>query len=258
LIPDTAIWKPFDPAKTAKKTSLAHIPGTAGGAYLSGYHAEGHMSIAERFERGSVRGFVHHPEEASGDGVVLAHGAGANCDAKVLVGVADQLCRAGFHVLRIDLPFRQKRPSGPPSPATRGDDIAGLREASQAIRTLAPARIVLGGHSYGGRMSSMLAAQESGVADGLLLLSYPLHPPTKRDQLRTEHFKDVLVPTLFVHGTRDPFGLPEEMRAAIGLFGAPVLYSEVPGAGHDLRSGKFDVQELVVRPLRVLLAGDHK
>ena len=101
----------------------------------------------------------------------------------------------------------------------------------------------------------MLVAEDNSIADALLLLSYPLHPPTKRDQLRTAHFASVTTPALFVHGTRDPFGLPEEMGEALKLLSGRALYSEVGGAGHDLRSGKFDVQGLVVQPLMTLLGG---
>jgi predicted alpha/beta-hydrolase family hydrolase len=209
--------------------------------------------LAERFAQGSVRGFLHRPATPSGDGVVLAHGAGANCEAKVLVAVAEGLAAAGFAVLRIDLPFRQQRPSGPPFPAAAAADRAGLREAGDAMRAIAGRRIVLGGHSYGGRMSSLLAAEDPAVSDALLLLSYPLHPPTKREQLRTAHFPDLRTPALFVHGTRDPFGLPEEMREALKLLGAPATYSEVAGAGHDLKSGKFKVDAVVVQPLLTML-----
>jgi uncharacterized protein len=210
--------------------------------------------MVERLQRGSVCGFLHLAESGSGagsiDGVVLAHGAGANCEAKVLVAVAEGLCAAGFHVLRIDLPFRQKRPSGPPFPTMASADREGLREAASELRSVVGGRVVIGGHSYGGRQASMLSAEDASVADALLLLSYPLHPPRAKDQLRTAHFPQIRVPTLFVHGTRDPFGLPEEMASAIKLLGGPVAYSEAPGSGHDLRSGKFDIAELVVKPLR--------
>lgn len=211
------------------------------------------MSMAERFEGSGVKGFLHRPGAEAQDGVVLAHGAGANCQAKVLVAVAEALCAAGLFVLRIDLPFRQKRPSGPPSPATGAEDRAGLRQAVAAMRSMANGKVVLGGHSYGGRMSSMVVAEDAGLADALVLMSYPLHPPTKRDQLRTSHFPEVRTPVLFVHGTRDPFGLPEEMRDAVKLLAGTVVYNEVTGAGHDLRSGKFAVSELLVAPLLSLL-----
>ena len=81
----------------------------------------------------------------------------------------------------------------------------------------------------GGRQSSMLAAEQSEVCDGLLLLSYPLHPPRKPEQLRTQHLPDVRTPALFVHGTRDPFGLPDEMEQARSLLKGPAVLSQVEG-----------------------------
>lgn len=99
----------------------------------------------------------------------------------------------------------------------------------------------------------MLAAEAPEVCDALLLLSYPLHPPRKPEQLRTEHLKDVRTPTLFVHGARDPFGSPEEMESARRLLAGPAVLSLVPGAGHDLASGKFDLANLAIGPLRSLL-----
>ena len=83
-----------------------------------------------------------------------------------------------------------------------------------------PGRVFLGGHSYGGRQSTMLCADQPGLVDGLLLLSYPLHPPRKPDQLRVQHLPKLQTPALFVHGTRDPFGSPEEMEAALSLIPA--------------------------------------
>jgi uncharacterized protein len=113
--------------------------------------------------------------------------------------------------------------------------------------------VVLGGHSYGGRQSSMLAAEDPTVADVLLLFSYPLHPPRTPDRLRTGHLPKISTPTLFVHGTKDPFGSIEEMRAAIKLFRGLVALSEVPAAAHDLAGGKFDITNLVLKPLYNLL-----
>jgi predicted alpha/beta-hydrolase family hydrolase len=95
----------------------------------------------------------------------------------------------------------------------------------------------------------MLAAEDASVADALLLMSYPLHPPRKRDQLRTGHFPDLRTPVLFVHGTRDPFGSPEEMAEAVRVIPRPVAYSEVKGAGHELGGGKFDVAAVILEPL---------
>lgn len=212
------------------------------------------MSSVKAIERGQVRGFLHAPEAASSDGVVLAHGAGGDCNAKLLVVAADALCEAGFIVLRINLPFRQARPQGPPFPATAAADRCGIEDAAVMVRSIAGGRVVIGGHSYGGRQATMLAAEDASVADALLLLSYPLHPPRKPDQPRTAHFPDVRTTAVFVHGTRDPFGSPEEMRTALRLLGGQSIYSEIDGAGHDLRSGKFDIHERLIKPLRDALA----
>ena len=80
----------------------------------------------------------------------------------------------------------------------------------------------------------MLCADEAGLADGLVLLSYPLHPPRKPDQLRTQHFSRLQTPAIFVHGTRDPFGTIAEMEAALKLIPGKTLLLPVEGAGHDL------------------------
>src|SRR4051794_34708091 len=103
----------------------------------------------------TVRGYLHKPQGAAGDAVVLAHGAGSDSKSRLLVVVAEALCQAGFVVLRYDLPFRQIRPHGPPMPGHAARDRAGLRAAGDFIRQFAKGRVVMGGHSYGGRQSSM-------------------------------------------------------------------------------------------------------
>jgi predicted alpha/beta-hydrolase family hydrolase len=195
---------------------------------------------------------LHQPANPNGHGVVLTHGAGADCNSRLLIAVAEALSEAGFLVQRYNLPFRQHRPNGPPIPAHAAADREGLREAARSMRELVEGRIILGGHSYGGRQSSMLAAEDPSVADGLLLLSYPLHPPRRPDQLRTAHLPDLRTPSLFVHGTRDPFGSIEELTQAIKLIPVPVTLKQIESAGHDLAHGKFDVKGLIVQPLSLM------
>src|SRR4029077_5173113 len=132
-----------------------------------------------------VRGFLHRPANPNGDGLVLTHGAGSNCQAPILVALAETLAPAGYIVLRCDLPYRQDRPYGPPGPGEAERNRAGLKNAITAIKGLAAGRIFLGGPSYGGRQASMLCAEHPEQSAGLLLLSYPLHPPRKPDQPRT-------------------------------------------------------------------------
>ncbi|HEY1465343.1 MAG TPA: alpha/beta fold hydrolase [Terriglobales bacterium] len=181
-----------------------------------------------------IRGFLHHPENPNGTGLVLTHGAGANCRSSLLVAVAEAFANAGFTVLRFDLPFRQLRPFGPPHPGQSGRDREGLKRAVEALRQKVSGRIFLSGHSYGGRQATMLCADEPGVADGLLLLSYPLHPPRKPEQLRTQHFPKLQTKSLFIHGTRDPLGLINEMEEALKLIPGQKLLVPIEGASHDL------------------------
>jgi predicted alpha/beta-hydrolase family hydrolase len=198
------------------------------------------------FGQGSVRGFLHTPADSASSGLVLTHGAGGNCEAPLLVAIANAFCRAGLSVLRCDLPFRQRKRFGPPAPATAGENRAGLRDAVNAMRTLGCSQVYLGGHSYGGRQASILLAEEPGLVDALLLLSYPLHPPNKPNQLRTDHFSKLSLPATFVHGTQDPFGSIEEMRAALRMIPGKAQLIVVERAGHDLARGKFDLDRLVV------------
>jgi len=117
--------------------------------------------------------------------------------------------------------------------------------------------VFLGGHSYGGRQASILAAEDRASSNGLLLLSYPLHPPNKPSQLRTAHFSDLEAPALFVHGTNDPFGSIAEMTAALRLISAPAKLVPIEGAGHDLARGRFDINELILTEFRKLTAPKH-
>ncbi len=186
-----------------------------------------------------------HRSASPGDVLVLTHGAGSNCRAPLLIAAAEEFAASGITVLRIDLPFRQERSFGPPRPAHAARDREGLRNAVAAARRLGPGQIFLGGHSYGGRQATMLCAEEPELVTGLLLLSYPLHPPGKPEQLRTQHFPLLKTPALFVHGTRDGFGSIEEMQSALTLIPVKRALLEVEGAGHDLGfKGKSRQDEL--------------
>ena len=192
----------------------------------------------------------------------MTHGAGGNAQAPLLRALADTAAEAGYTVLRCDLPYRQVRSFGPPGPADAARDRAGLKNAIAALQALmggdfregeeaASGKLYLGGHSYGGRQSSMLCAEEPGLLAGLLLLSYPLHPPRRPDQQRTQHLPDLRTPTLFVHGTRDPFATTGELERAMKMIPARTKLLTVEGAGHDLGfKGKAKKEELPATILR--------
>ena len=197
----------------------------------------------------AVRGFLHSPANPNGDALILTHGAGSDCTVPLLVALGEIFAEHGYVVLRSDLPFRQERRTGPPLPGNAERDRAGLRNAVAALRKTVAGRIFLGGHSYGGRQSTLLCAAErelvqpdsvksdavkSELVSGLLVLSYPLHPPRKPQQLRVQHLPNLRTTSLFVHGTRDPFGSVEEMANALRLVPAKTELMKVEGAGHDL------------------------
>lgn len=186
-----------------------------------------------------VRGFLHSPANPRSDALVLTHGAGSNSNAPLLVALSEIFAQHGFAVLRCELPFRQERRTGPPFSGNAERDRAGLRNAvsgmsKEMMRKEFTGRIFLGGHSYGGRQATMMCAAEPNLVSGLLLLSYPLHPPGKPEQLRTQHWRDLRMPSLFVQGTRDPFGSVEEFRTALPLIAARTEFMTVEGVGHDL------------------------
>ena len=179
----------------------------------------------------AIGAIAHRPAGDPAGVLLLTHGAGGNRDSPLLVHLCDEWAGRGWLALRYNLPYRRRRPKGPPSGSAA--DRAGVAEAIAAARALSGGPLIVGGHSYGGRLTSMVVA-DGAEADGLTLFSYPLHPPGKPDRLRIEHFGSIRTPTVFTHGTRDPFGTIDELRAAARLIPAPVEIVEITGARHDL------------------------
>ena len=207
------------------------------------------------FNEDSVRGFLHEPQHPSSRGIVLTHGAGGNAKMPLLVLLAEAFCEAGYQVLRCDMAFRQRKAGGPPSPSTAAADRASLCDAVEVMRRmLQGGTVILGGQSYGGRQSTMLAAEQPGLVEALLLLSYPLHPPGKPDKPRTAHFPSLRTSALFVHGANDPFGMIDEMTEALKMIPARHELIEVAGAGHDLGGKKVAMAGVVVEKLGALAA----
>jgi predicted alpha/beta-hydrolase family hydrolase len=168
-------------------------------------------------------------------GLLLTPGAGADRDSPALVAVEQALTdlEPPLPVRRADFPYRLE---GRRMPDRAPVAVAHLRaEATGWAGELgAPTdRLLLGGRSYGGRMCSMAVA-EGLPAAGLVLLSYPLHPPGRPERLRVEHFGQIEVPTLFVSGDKDPFGTPDELAEHVAAIPGPVTTVTLSGA-HDMR-----------------------
>ncbi|WP_029118164.1 alpha/beta family hydrolase [Mycobacterium sp. URHB0044] len=193
----------------------------------------------------AIAGVAHQPKGTPKGAVALTHGAGGNRNSPLLIRLCDEWARRGFLAVRYDLPYRRRRPKGPPSGSAAGDR-AGIAEAVALLRTVTDGPVLAGGHSYGGRMTSMAVADEETAVDVLALSSYPLHPPGKPERARTEHLPRISAPTVFTHGTADPFGTIDELRAAAALLPGPSEIVEITGARHDLGSKKVDVPALAV------------
>lgn len=191
-----------------------------------------------------IAGTAHEPDGTPAGVVALTHGAGGSRESPMLKALCDEWARRGWLAVRYNLPYRRRRPKGPPS-GSSATDIAGIVEAVAVVRRLADGPVIAGGHSYGGRLTSMAVADGLEL-DVLTLFSYPLHPPGKPERARTEHLPRITVPTVFTHGTADPFGTLEEIRPAGALINAATTIVEVTGARHDLGSKKMDVPALAV------------
>jgi uncharacterized protein len=164
--------------------------------------------------------------------LLLTPGAGADRTHHTLVAIEQAI--APLPCERVDFPYRK---AGKRAPDRAPVAIASLvADAAELVATahIRPKRLVLGGRSFGGRMCSMAVA-EGLPAAGLVLLSYPLHPPSRPDVLRTDHFAALDLPCLFVSGERDPFGSPAEFEAAVAAIPGPVTQVWLPG-GHDPRN----------------------
>lgn len=177
------------------------------------------------------------PKRAADRAVLLAHGAGADMHAKALVVVADALAAVGVPTLRFNYPYRT---AGRRSPDRAAVLLDATREAAHELarRAKVPtARLVLGGRSMGGRYCSLLAADadDPWPALGLVLLGYPLHAPGKPDAIRDEHFTRLRMPTLFVSGTNDAFGSPDELKRSARRVRGKVRWHWIPTADHGFK-----------------------
>ena len=150
-------------------------------------------------------------------------------------------------VARHDFPYRL---AGKPFPDKAPVLIASVKENVRAFAEslgVSSSQIVIGGRSMGGRMCSMAVADEVDplVVAGLVLVSYPLHPPKKPDTLRIEHLPRVSIPTLCVSGTKDNFGTPQELRDAFSVVAGDVTWSWVDNGRHELGKSDADVAERI-------------
>lgn len=178
--------------------------------------------------------------------VLLYPGAGSDSTHSSLVAIEQAV--APHPCVRADFPYRKQ---GRRAPDRTPKLMASIRDEIAVIGDDEP--LVMGGRSMGGRMCSMVAAGVDGEPPppnlrGLVLISYPLHPPGKPDSLRVEHLTSIAVPTLVISGTRDTFGTPDEIRrwTATMPSRAKVRHLFIEGAGHDLKGADHTIAGALV------------
>jgi hypothetical protein len=181
--------------------------------------------------------------------VLLAPGAGSDRNQSTLVALAEAVTPAPMS--RIDFPYRKEGRAFPDRAPKLVECVRDEATTLVSRAGIAPEHLVLGGRSMGGRMCSMAVA-EGLPAAGLMLIGYPLHPPRKPEKLRIEHLPEIDVPCLFISGTRDEFGSPEELAAAHALVSGPVTAVWIDGARHDLKGADDEVVEAVTEWLAEL------
>jgi predicted alpha/beta-hydrolase family hydrolase len=172
--------------------------------------------------------------DRAGVTLVLAHGAGAGQTSTFMVSFATALAARGIDTITFNFLYTEQGRRLP-------DQNAKLEACCQAViaavgqRKNGRDRLAIGGKSMGGRIASQVAAGGAPEVAALVFLGYPLHPPGKPDQLRSRHLPDINAPMLFVQGSRDTFGTPEELRPVIRtLKGSAELYA-VAGGDHSFK-----------------------
>ncbi len=160
--------------------------------------------------------------------LLLTHGAGGDMNDPVLKGLGSALAGRDIAVMRFNLAYRE---AGRKAPGSATESEACWRGVADAVRREVP--LFIGGKSYGGRMATHIAAGGYAVG-GLVLLSYPLHPPGKPERIRDAHLRDIAGPMLFVQGTRDPFATPELLAATIASL-PHATHLPIEGGDHSLR-----------------------
>ena len=178
-------------------------------------------------------------------GIVLFPGAGSSSQHSSLIAIADAL--APMPVLRVDFPYRMAGKSFPDKAPVLIECVRSQVRAFATSLNVDTSSLIIGGRSMGGRMCSMAVSDVDDPLDvaGLVLVSYPLHPPKKPTNLRIEHLPQVRVPILCVSGTRDNFGSPTELEEAFSLVPSEVTWQWIDNGRHELARADHDVAQRV-------------
>ena len=170
--------------------------------------------------------------------VLLGHGAGANQQSGFMRMFASGLAARGLDTLTFNFLYTERGRRIPDPKAKLESCYRAVIEAARGHEKLKTNRLVIGGKSMGGRIGSQVAAAGAGDIAALVFFGYPLHPPGRPDKLRDEHLKNIHAPMLFVQGSRDAFGTPDELRAVIKKFRLAATLYQVEGGDHSFKVPK--------------------
>ena len=170
--------------------------------------------------------------------IILGHGAGANQTSPFMRLYASGLADRGFDAMTFNFVYSERGRGAPdPKPKLESCYLAVI-DAAKTHKKLRGNRIVVGGKSMGGRIASQVAASQAKDVAGLVFLGYPLHPPGRLDKMRDAHLKDIKAPMLFIQGTRDAFGTPDELRVIIKRDKLSGTIYVIEGGDHSFKAPK--------------------
>ncbi len=195
------------------------------------------VAVASGREAVAVSARSYEPPQRTRAALVLAPGAGAGHDHPFMVSFGQGLAARGLHLVTFNFPYIER---GRRAPDANGTLEACWESVLGAVRGRvgAPLPLFAGGKSMGGRIASQVAARGGASADlvaGLVFLGYPLHPPGRPEQERSAHWGRIRVPALFIQGTRDPFGSPEELAASLPRYASEARRLVIEGGDHSFR-----------------------
>ena len=177
-------------------------------------------------------------QDRAGVTLILGHGSGVGQTSDFIVRFAHGLAARGIDVITFNFLYREQG-RRIPDPNDRLE--ACWRAVIDAVRERMKSgahELAIGGKSMGGRIASQVAASGVGDLAGLVFLGYPLHPPGRPDRLRAKHLPDIKAPMLFVQGSRDTFGTPDELRPIIAPLEPPADLYVVEDGDHSFKVRK--------------------
>jgi predicted alpha/beta-hydrolase family hydrolase len=179
-------------------------------------------------------------KQRAGITLILGHGAGAGQLHPFMRLFAAGLAERGIDTLTFNFIYMEQRRGAPDPKAKLESCYLAIIDAALKYKKLKGNRLAIGGKSMGGRIASQVAAQPENASDigALVFLGYPLHPPGRPDKLRDAHLPDIKAPMLFVQGSRDTFGTPDELRAVFKKHHLKPTLHVVEGGDHSLKVPK--------------------